>query len=60
MIKMYNLVGIRQYKKDNEDDCMIRCYHRNNMGRIFKIENADSTYKNYGLTTVLGTSGEKY
>lgn len=43
--KMYNLVGIRQYKKDNEDDCMIRCYHRNNMGRIFKIENADSTYK---------------
>lgn len=43
--KMYNLVGIRQYKKDNENDCMTRCYHRNNMGRIFKIENADSTYK---------------
>lgn len=43
--KMYNLVGIRQYKKDNENDCMIRSYHRNNMGRIFKIENADSTYK---------------
>ena len=37
--KMYNLVGIRQYKKDNENDCMTRCYHRNNMGRIFKIEN---------------------
>ena len=43
--KMYNLVGIRQYKKSNENDCMIRSYHRNNMGRIFKIENADSTYK---------------
>ncbi len=43
--KMYNLVGIRQYKKDNEKDCMTRSYHRNNMGRIFKIENADSTYK---------------
>jgi len=43
--KMYNLVGIRQYKKDNENDCMTRSYHRNNMGRIFKIENADSTYK---------------
>ena len=43
--KMYNLVGIRQYKKGNENDCMIRSYHRNNMGRIFKIENADSTYK---------------
>jgi len=34
--KMYNLVGIRQYKKGNENDYM---------GRIFKIENADSTYK---------------
>ena len=43
--KMYNLVGIRQYKKDNENDCLTRSYHRNNMGRIFKIENADSTYK---------------
>ena len=43
--KMYNLVGIRQYKKDNEKDCLTRSYHRNNMGRIFKIENADSTYK---------------
>jgi rhs family protein len=43
--KMYNLVGIRQYKKGNENDCMIRSYHRNNMGRIFKIENADNTYK---------------
>ena len=43
--KMYNLVGIRQYKKDDENDCLTRSYHRNNMGRIFKIENADSTYK---------------
>ena len=24
--KMYNLVGIRQYKKGNENDCMIRSY----------------------------------
>ncbi len=43
--KMYNLVGIRQYKKDSENDCQTRSYHRNNMGRIFKIENADNTYK---------------
>ena len=43
--KMYNLAGIRQYKKDNENDCLTRSYYRNNMGRIFKIENADSTYK---------------
>ena len=43
--KMYNLVGIRQYKKDNENECLTRSYHRNNMGRIFRIENADSTYK---------------
>ena len=34
--KMYNLVGIRQYKKGNENDCMIRSYHRNNMGRNTK------------------------
>ena len=50
--KMYNLVGIRQYKKGNENDCMIRSYHRNNMGRIFKIENADNTYKTLDYNSI--------
>ena len=31
---------------------MIRSYHRNNMGRIFKIENADSTYKTLDYNSI--------
>lgn len=31
---------------------MIRSYHRNNMGRIFKIENADNTYKTLDYNSI--------